>query len=84
MAICCYAVEVQREKPMTTPTTDQAPATGKVDDEQLQRAYRAAREAWLETLTLLRTSDDRAQWRHIEQDAWHVVEHFRNILKIDE
>ena len=69
---------------MTTKTTDQAPATDKVDDGQMQRAYRAAREAWLETLTLLHTSDDAAQWRHIEQDAWHVVEHFRNILKIDE
>lgn len=69
---------------MSTPTTDQTPATVKVDDEQMHRAYRAAREAWLETLTLLHTSDDAAQWRHVEQDAWHVVEHFRNILKVDE
>ena len=75
---------VPREKPMTTPTTDQAPATVKVDNEQTQRAYLAAREAWLETLTLLHTSDDAAQWRHVEQDAWRVVEHFRNILKVDE
>ena len=69
---------------MTTQTTDQVPATVKIDDEQMQRAYRAAREAWLETLTLLHTSDDADQWRCIEQDAWLIVEHFRNILKVDE
>ena len=69
---------------MTTPTTDQAPATDKVDDGQIQRAYRAAREAWLETLILLHTSDDADQWHQIQQDAWHIVEHFRNILKIED
>ena len=69
---------------MTTKTTDQAPATDKVNDGQMQRAYRAAREAWLETLTLLHTSEDADQWRRIEQDAWLIVAHFRNILKVDE
>ena len=68
---------------MTTQNTDQAPVTVKADDRQIQRAYRAAREAWLEALTLLHTSDNADQWRHVEQDAWHVVEHFRNILKVD-